>query len=65
VATYEVNSVRDEQNSEFDAADAGAAAAFAVSGGQFAEQTDPVTAAAALARGPRFEIACHSVGVES
>jgi IMP cyclohydrolase len=66
VATYEADSVRDKQNSVFEATDAGEAAAFVMSGGQFAELTYPVTAAAALvARGPRFEIACHSVGVKS
>ena len=61
LATYEANDVRDEQQADFDAADARAAAGFAFAGGQFGALTDPITRAAALVSGPRFALACHSV----
>jgi IMP cyclohydrolase len=61
IATYEANDVRDEQCSDFDAANATEAAIFVVSGGDFMELTHPVTSAAALAGGSRFELACHSI----
>jgi hypothetical protein len=53
--------VRDEQQADFDAADARGAAVFALAGGQFGMLTDPITSAAALVSGPRFALACHSV----
>ena len=49
LATYEANSVTPSQRSEFDAADAHAAARFAIEGGAFAAMTHPVASAAALA----------------
>lgn len=61
LATYEANDVRDEQHADFDAADARAAAVFALAGGQFGTLTDPITSAAAVVSGPRFALACHSV----
>jgi hypothetical protein len=61
LATYEANDVRDEQHADFDAADARAAAVFALAGGQFGTLTDPITSAAAVVNGPRFALACHSV----
>jgi IMP cyclohydrolase len=57
IATYEANDVRDSQTADFDAADAAAAARFAIDGGEFAKLTNPVTAAACLATPRAFDLA--------
>ena len=56
LSTYEADDIRDGQRSEFDAKDATEAARFAVHGGRFAELTNPVTSAAALAGDRAFEL---------
>lgn len=61
LATYEANDVRDEQTFDFAAQDAAGAARFVADGGAFAELTNPVTSAAALAAGDAFELATHIV----
>ncbi len=61
IATYEANDVRDDQTSEFDAADAAGAALFAVGGGAFARLENPVTSAAALATSGGFTFGVHTV----
>ena len=48
VATYETNRLSYAQRSDFDAADADAAAAFILGAGAFAEMTNPVAAVAAI-----------------
>ena len=57
VATYETNDVSTDHRSDFEAADAAAAARFMVSGGRFAELEKPVTAVAALETDGTFSIA--------
>ena len=57
IATYEASSVSLSQRSDFDAADADAAARFAIEGGAFASMTHPVTSAAALSGPDGFELA--------
>ena len=61
LATYEANDVRDAQVSAFDAADAAAAARFAVDGGELGKLTHPVAAAAALAAASGFALATYLV----
>lgn len=62
LATYEADDVRDDQVFDFDAADAAAAARYAVDGDGFSGLEKPVTSGAALA-GPRgFELGTHQVG---
>ena len=61
IATYEGNDIRESQVSELDACDAEKAARFAVSGGDFAELTNPVTSAAAVAAGSDFALATFVV----
>ncbi len=56
IATYDHDDVRDAQHVAFDAADATAAARFAVDGGAFASLERPVTAAAALSAGRGFRL---------
>ena len=56
LATYEASSVTPSQRSEFDAADADAAARFAIEGGAFAAMTHPVASAAALAAPGAFAL---------
>ena len=56
LATYEANDVRESQTSDFDATSAGAAAAFAVSGGAFADLEKPVTSVAALTNDAGFAL---------
>ena len=57
VATYEENGVSPEQSGEFPAGAANAACSFVLSGGVFAERTNPVTGVAALATADGFELA--------
>ena len=57
LATYEASSVSLSQRSDFDAADADAAARFAIEGGAFASMTQPVTSAAALSGPDGFALA--------
>ena len=61
VATYEADDVRGEQSSEFDASTAAEAAAFAVSGGAFADLEKPVTSVAALTNEAGFALGTHIV----
>ncbi len=61
IATYEANDVRESQSTDFDAADAVAAARFATFGGEFGKLTHPVTSAAALASGAAFALATFTV----
>ena len=61
IATYEADDVRMEQASPFDAQTAQEAACFIVEGGAFAEMEKPVTSAAALVSGGRFELGTHVV----
>lgn len=61
LATYEANDVREAQASAFDAADAAAAARFAVDGGELGKLTHPVASAAALATGSGFALATYLV----
>jgi IMP cyclohydrolase len=56
IATYEHDDVRESQLVEFDAADASAAARYAVDGAGFAALEKPVTSAAALASGRGFAL---------
>jgi IMP cyclohydrolase len=65
VATYEHDDVREAQRSDFDAADATAAARFAVDGGGFAALEKPVTAAAALVSGRGFALGTFLVNPDS
>ena len=60
ISTYEGDDVRDGQRLELDAHDASAAARCAVDGPGFAELTNPVTSAAALAVGRHFELGTYS-----
>jgi IMP cyclohydrolase len=62
IATYEANDVRESQTSDFDAADAAGAARFVIDGGEFANLTNPVTAAACLATSRGFELATSLAG---
>jgi len=61
VATYEATEIGQAQLLEFDASDAAEAARCSVDGAGFSELTNPVTSAAALASGPRFELATYIV----
>jgi IMP cyclohydrolase len=61
VATYEANEIGPEQVLEFDASDAAEAARRSVDGAGFSELTNAVTSGAALASGPRFELATYIV----
>ena len=61
IATYEGDDVRADQTCDFDARDAAAAARAIVDGPGFAALEKPVTSAAALVSGPRFELATHIV----
>jgi len=61
IATYEGDDVRPDQSCELDADDPAAAARAAIDGPGFAELEKPVTSAAALAVGGRFELATCSV----
>jgi IMP cyclohydrolase len=61
LATYEAADVRASQTTDFDAADAAAAARYVVDGPGFADLERPVTSAAAVAAGGRFELATYSV----
>lgn len=61
ISTYEGDDVRDSQTTDFDACDADKAARFGVSGGGFAELTNPVTSAAAVAAGTGFQLATFVV----
>jgi IMP cyclohydrolase len=56
IATYEHDDVREAQVVDFDAADASAAARYAVDGAGFASLEKPVTSAAALASGRGFAL---------
>jgi len=56
IATYAHDDVRESQVLDFDAADATAAARYAVDGGGFAHLENPVTAAAALVTGRGFSL---------
>ncbi len=56
VATYEENLLTSEQGDAFDAADAPAACRFMLSGGVFAERTNPVSAVAAYQEGAGFAL---------
>lgn len=56
LATYEADEPRDGQCFAFDASDCAAAARFVCDGGDFDGLTHPVTSAAALATGERFEL---------
>ena len=57
IATYEADDVREAQLVDFDARAAADAASFVLTGGSFAELSNPVTSAAALASDGRFELA--------
>ena len=62
ISTYEHNCPCPKQaDAAFDAADAAAAAQYAVDGGIFADFTHPVTSAAALAAADGFEVATKVV----
>ena len=61
VATYEVNDVRDDRSSAFDASTAAEAALFTVTGGAFAGFEKPVTSVAALANDGGFALGAHVV----
>ena len=64
LSTYEgddIDASDRSQNVGFDAGDATEAARFIVSGGEFAELTNPVTSAAALATSRGFELATYLV----
>lgn len=61
VATYEANEPSSAQQVGLEAADASSAARFICDGGDFAELTNPVTSAAALASGDGFELATYIV----
>ena len=61
ISTYEGDDVRESQQTDLDSCDADKAARFAVSGGSFAELTNPVTSAVALASGSGFELATFVV----
>jgi len=56
LATYEAHDVSAAQATDLEAADAAAAARFAIDGGGFAQLTNPVTSAAALSTGQGFEL---------
>ncbi len=56
VATYEENDVRDEQGGDYPAGNAEDACGFILSGGVFADRTNPVTAVAAVATADGFEL---------
>ena len=62
LATYEADEVREDQVFEFDAADATAAARYAVDGEGFAGLEKPVTSGAALSTGRHFELGSYRVG---
>ena len=57
LATYETHSIRRDQAFDFDAATAEEAAQTVVQGAGFADLEKPVTSAAAVAAGSRFELA--------
>jgi IMP cyclohydrolase len=61
LATYEKNDVNDDQVYELDASDATSAARFIADGGSFADLTNPVTSAAAVASGADFALATYVV----
>ncbi|MEX2430840.1 MAG: IMP cyclohydrolase [Dehalococcoidia bacterium] len=61
LATYVADDVRETQSSSFDAHSAAEAAAFAVSGGAFADLDKPVTSVAALANDAGFALGTHLV----
>ncbi len=61
VATYELDDPRAGQSSVIDAVDAEGVARAVVDGGEFAKLTNPVTSAAVVARGSRFELATSVV----
>jgi len=61
VATYEVDEPDGARRFALTASDSAAAARFVCDGGEFAELTNPVTSAAALAVGGRFELATFVV----
>jgi len=61
LATYEADDVRDQQRFALTAPDAPAVARFIADGGDFADLTNPVTSAAALAVGADFELATYVV----
>lgn len=56
IATYEIDDVDPSRCDEFDADNAESGAAYVVSGGTFAELTNPVTSACAMESGDNFEI---------
>lgn len=56
LATYEADEPHDAQCFAFDASDCAAAARFVCDGGDFGGLKNPVTSAAALATGERFEL---------
>lgn len=57
VATYEENSIRENQGGDYDATSAEEACDFILAGGVFANRTHPVTAAAAMAGASGFDLA--------
>jgi IMP cyclohydrolase len=57
VATYEENTLADAQSGAFGAESAGDACQFLLTGGVFAERTNPVTAVAAMGTQTGFELA--------
>ena len=61
IATYEGDDIRPEQACPFDADNAAGAARAIVDGPGFDALEKPVTSAAALVSGPRFELATHIV----
>jgi IMP cyclohydrolase len=62
VATYEENSITFDQGGDFLADNAESACDFMLSGGIFAERTNPVTAVAAVAEGKGFSLAVKDAG---
>jgi IMP cyclohydrolase len=63
IATYEMDDIRSDQVSTFDANTAAGAAEFAVSGGAFADLEKPVTSAAALTNNAGFALGTFIVEV--
>ena len=61
IATYEADDVREAQVLDWTPTDAAGAARFVVDGGGFAEITNPVTSAAAVASEGGFALATHVV----
>ena len=62
VATYEEDCVSEKFSGEFPAASAGEACDFILSGGLFAERTNPITAVSAMQVEGTFEFAANDAG---